>query len=315
MAKSQAWQILASVALFMLAGPLLVIVNKKILRDNGLQMPAFVSALGIIFTAIFTRLMVAMGQVKVKRSEGNMFRKLLPVGLASAGTFMFGNMSYIYLDAGFIQMLKAGTPALLLFMLVTFKIEGISKPVAFFVLLMVGGSALAVAKSPTYSVMGLSIMILSEICEGARCVLTQMFLQKLEFTVWDAGYYMAPVTAGCCLMLSLVTEWSLILSEGDFSLVASQVPLFMVSGCIGIAVNFASFLLIKLTSSLLTKLLVAARNAGLVLFFVIQGEPWTGMEVFGYLITVVAFTGYSVTKVLESRRPKPKVETDKPLDL
>jgi len=52
---------------------------------------------------------------------------------------MFGNMSYIYLDAGFIQMLKAGTPALLLFMLVAFKIEGISQPVAFFVFLMVGG--------------------------------------------------------------------------------------------------------------------------------------------------------------------------------
>lgn len=313
--KSRAWQVGASVALFVLSGPLLVIINKRILRDNGLHLPAFVSSLGIIFTSCFTRLMVAAGQAHVRPGEKGMNLKLLPVGLCSAGTFMFGNMSYIYLDAGFIQMLKAGTPAMLLFMLVAFNIEGISAPVAFWVLLMVGGSALAVAKSPTYSMTGLMVMIASEICEGARCVLTQTFLQKLEFTVWDAGYYMAPVTAGCCLVLSLVTEWPAIIAEGDYDLVLSQLPLFILSGLVGIAVNFASFLLIKLTSSLLTKLLVAARNAGLVLFFVVQGEPWTGMEVVGYLFTVVAFTGYSVTKVFESRHPKPKIDTDKELDL
>merc|ERR1712224_1053334 len=85
-------------------------------------------------------------------------------------------------------------------------------------------------------------------------------------------------------------------------LVISQLPLFLVSGVVGIAVNFASFLVIKLTSSLLTKLLVAARNAGLVLYFIACGEPYTGAEVFGYLITLVAFTGYSVGKVLASQR-------------
>merc|ERR1712224_507122 len=99
----------------------------------------------------------------------------------------------------------------------------------------------AVMKSPTMNTFGLTVMLSSEVCEGLRCVLTQMFLQKLEFSVWDAGYYMAPVTAGCCLLLSIATELPLILAEGDYPLFLSQVPLFIASGCVGIAVNFASF--------------------------------------------------------------------------
>merc|ERR1712129_368673 len=120
----------------------------------------------------------------------------------------------------------------------------------------------------------------------------------------------APITAVCCLMLSLCTEWPLLIREEKVPVFVSQLPLLCVSGCVGIAVNFASFLVIKLTSSLLTKLLVAARNAGLVLFFILCGEPWTGTQAVGYLITLIAFTGYSVVKVLESQRPKAKTEPD-----
>merc|ERR1712091_791424 len=113
---------------------------------------------------------------------------------------MFGNMAYVYLDPGFIQMLKAGTPAILLAMLVSFKIEHISFRVGFFVIFMVVGSVLAVAETPNLNILGLVVMLMSEVSEGGRCILTQVFLQKLEFSVWDAGYHMAPVTAACCLM-------------------------------------------------------------------------------------------------------------------
>lgn len=304
-----AWQVPAAIALFVTAGPLLVIINKAILRDHGLHLPALVSAMGIIFTSIFTHILVALGAVQVKpmnTSLYNMCWQLLPVGICSSGTFMFGNMSYVYLDAGFIQMLKTGTPALLLFMLVSFKIEKISVPVGSFVIFMVAGSVLAVSKAPTINYLGLFIMFLSEICEGLRCVSTQVFLQKLDFSIWDAGYYMAPMTAICCLLLSLATEFGPTASSGQLWEMVKQSHLLFASGLVGIAVNFASYAVIKLTSSLLTKLLVAARNAGLVLFFVMLGEEWTGMQVVGYIITLVAFTGYSVVKVLEARVPKQK---------
>eukprot|EP00959_Pyramimonas_sp_CCMP1952_P224303 4690087-Pyramimonas_sp.AAC.1 len=67
--RSKVLAVAASILLFILAGPLLVIVNKKILRDNGLHLPAFVSAMGILFTSIFTHCAVACGYVTVKDNE------------------------------------------------------------------------------------------------------------------------------------------------------------------------------------------------------------------------------------------------------
>jgi hypothetical protein len=301
--RSNVVAVAASILLFILAGPLLVIVNKKILRDNGLHLPAFVSAMGILFTSVFTRCAVACGYATVQDNQYGVW-KLLPVGLFSAGTFMFGNMAYVYLDAGFIQMLKAGTPAILMLMLAAFKVEKISLQSGGFILLMVVGGMVSAGASPSLSILGLAIMGVSELFEGGRCVITQLFLQKLNFSVWDVGYHMAPLTAICCLILSAFTEWPSLLRDGNLPLFKSQLPLLFVSGCIGIAVNFASFLVIKLTSSLLTKLLVSARNAGLVLFFIAYGEEVSGTQVLGYGITLVAFTGYSVEKVLAGQRLK-----------
>jgi drug/metabolite transporter (DMT)-like permease len=305
--RSSVLAVAASILLLVLAGPLLVIVNKRILRDNGLHLPAFVSAMGVLFTSVFTRCAVACGYVSVQDNEHGVW-KLLPVGLSSAGAFMFGNMAYMYLDAGCIQMLKAGTPALLMLMLAAFRVEKISLQSGGFVILMVVGGVLSARATPTLSILGLVVMLLSQVCEGARCVVTQLFLQKLNFSAWDAGYHMAPLTAICCLILSAATEWPVLLRDGKLPLFMSQLPLLFASGCIGIAVDFASFIVIKLTSSLLTKLIVAARNAGLVWFFIACGEEVSGTQVIGYGITLVAFTGYSVEKVLAGQRLMKKSE-------
>eukprot|EP00434_Breviolum_minutum_P001182 symbB.v1.2.001034.t1/scaffold56.1/size371842/5 len=116
-----------SIAAYVVSGLTIVIVNKSIIRDHGLHAPALVSSMGALFTAMTTRFLVFIGQVE--RTEVDLpplafaLRRAFPVGVLAAGSLCFGNMSYIYLDAGFIQMLKAGTPALLLFMLSLLKIE------------------------------------------------------------------------------------------------------------------------------------------------------------------------------------------------
>eukprot|EP00929_Paragymnodinium_shiwhaense_P038074 TRINITY_DN20184_c0_g1_i5.p2 TRINITY_DN20184_c0_g1~~TRINITY_DN20184_c0_g1_i5.p2 ORF type:complete len:168 (+),score=28.66 TRINITY_DN20184_c0_g1_i5:919-1422(+) len=85
----------------------------------------------------------------------------------------------------------------------------------------------------------------------------------------------------------------------------------MTSGVLGICVNFNSFLLIKLTSGIYTKLLVQARNAGLVLYCILMGERYTNLEVLAYVITLVSFTIYSIIQV---RKPKDVSEASKAED-
>lgn len=290
----------------MSAGLTIVIVNKTIVHDHGLHAPALVSSTGALFTAVFTRALVFFGKVNVRpvgvKPWEFAFRRALPVGVFAAGSLCFGNMSYIYLDAGFVQMLKAGTPALLLFMLSVLRVEVVSFSTASLALLMVVGSTLATLQQPNATALGLTVQMISQLCEVLQCTTMQIFLQQLGFEAWDAGYYLAPAVAACCLLPSLVFEWPHIIADHKVGVLYEQVPLLVVSGTIGIVVNFSNQLVIKYTSSLMAKLLVIARSSALVLVFIVNGEPFTLLQVIGYVITLLAFAGYSLVKAWEIER-------------
>lgn len=291
---------------YVLSGLTIVVINKCIVRDHGLHMPALVSSTGALFTAALTRILVLFGKVRVKpvgrRPWEFGFRRALPVGICAAGSLCFGNMSYIYLDAGFIQMLKAGTPALLLLVLSCLRVENVSAMTGGLALVMVAGSSLATAQQPNATCIGLGIQMLSQVCEVLQCTAVQVFLQHLGFEVWDAGYYIAPAVAACCLVPSLLIEWPHIIRTNQVDLLFREVPLLIASGCVGIVVQISSLVVIKFTSSLLAKLLVIARSAALVLLFIMAGEVFTWLQVVGYVITLGAFIGYTIVKTAEMNR-------------
>eukprot|EP00929_Paragymnodinium_shiwhaense_P033043 TRINITY_DN18220_c0_g1_i1.p1 TRINITY_DN18220_c0_g1~~TRINITY_DN18220_c0_g1_i1.p1 ORF type:complete len:737 (+),score=221.50 TRINITY_DN18220_c0_g1_i1:100-2310(+) len=295
--SSRTMQIAVTVLFYTLSGPSLVIVNKTILRDRGLHMPALVSSMGLIFMAVLMQILVKLGKVEVKTEVD--VKKLLPVGIFTAGGFILSNMAYDYLAVGLIQCLKAGTPAILLIMLAAFKIERLSFRSVVCVLTMVMGGVLTGLEAPTGAMnwIGLMIMVGSEICEGARCVSLQVYLQNLNFSVFDAGYWIAPVTAGFILLVAAIFEVPAVVRSGEAHRIMDCLPLILASGMLGICVNFSSYLLIKLTSGIYAKLLVQARNAGLVLFCILMGERYTNLEVLSYVITLIAFCAYSIIQV------------------
>jgi len=285
---------------YVLSGLSIVIVNKMVMRDNGLHAPALVSSTGVLFTAAFTRMLVFTGHVQVRPAGPRLWEfalcRALPVGVLAAGSLCFGNMSYIYLDAGFVQMLRAGTPALLLFVLSVLRIEQVSTPTACLALMMVLGSSLASLQQPNATFIGLVVQFASQLCEVLQCAAMQQFLQKLGFEAWDAGYYLSPAIAACCLLTSLVLEWPHIIASHKVGLLFQQVPLLILSGTIGIVVNFSGMFLVKFTSSLFSKLLGIARSACLVLIFIANGEDFTWSQVVGYMICLSAFIGSCIVK-------------------
>jgi len=288
---------------YVFSGLSITLVNKIIVRDSGLHAPALVSSTGALFIAAVTRLLVWMGRIQVKPIKGKSwefaFCRALPVGVLAAGSLCFGNMSYIFLDPGFVQMLKAGTPALLLLVLSVLRVEQVSASTAGLALLMVVGSSLASLQQPNATAIGLVVQFASQLCEVLQCTAMQVFLQKLDFEASDAGYYLSPAIAACCLLPSLILEWPHVIAAHKVGLLFQQIPLLIASGAIGMVVNFSSNLVIKFTSSLLAKLLVIARSAALVLLFIGRGEAFTWLQVVGYIITLSAFAGFSIVKARE----------------
>ena len=102
----------------MFVGPALILLNKFILQNLHFPYPMFLSALGVMVSALVARVLVMLGVVKLQRKEqieGMLWvKRVLPVGLAHAGTLCLGNSAYLYLDVGFIQMLKSFTPVIIL---------------------------------------------------------------------------------------------------------------------------------------------------------------------------------------------------------
>jgi len=164
---------------------------------------------------------------------------------------------------------------------------------------MVFGSGLATLQQPNATAFGLGIQMISQLCEVLQCTATQIFLQHLGFEAWDVGYYLMPAIAACCLLPSLVFEWPNVIAERKVGVLFEQVPLLLLSGFIGIVVNFSNTFVIKFSSSLMAKLLVIARSSGLVIVFIINGEPFTWLQVVGYAIALSAFCGYSLVKARE----------------
>ena len=73
----------------------MILLNKFILHNLDFPFPMFLSGLGVLVSGVVARVIVALGVVPLQRKEAVegalWYRRVLPVGLAHAGTLAFGN--------------------------------------------------------------------------------------------------------------------------------------------------------------------------------------------------------------------------------
>ena len=140
------------VGIYMVIGPALILLNKFILHNLNFQYPMFLSGLGVLVSGIVARLLVGCGYVTLQRKdavEGLLwYRRVLPVGLAHAGTLAFGNSVYLLLNVGFIQMLKSFTPVIIMLTAYLARIETPTRPVVSSVLVISLGTAMTCSFTP-----------------------------------------------------------------------------------------------------------------------------------------------------------------------
>ena len=174
-------------AVFMVTGPALILMNKYIMQDLDFPYPLFLSGLGILCSGITARVIVFFNYAQIELKEEvegvHYYRRVLPVGVAFAGTLATGNMVYLLLDVGLIQMLKSFTPVVVMFFLFLTGIETPNKPVIISILIISFGTALTCSYTPDASVLGMFVMLFSEIFEAIRLVLTQFLLKDMKMGV------------------------------------------------------------------------------------------------------------------------------------
>ena len=298
-------RILLYVGLYLFCGPTLILVNNKILRGkkaDAFPYPMLLSGLGLSVTAIVSVLLVRTGCVKLEHRDVVTWPffayNLLPVGAALATTYATGNAVYLYLNVGFIQMLKAFTPATTLAVLWMSGIEVPSWRVLVSVLAISVGTAITSVGEGSLHPLGLLLMLSAEVAEAIRLALTQKLLQNLKFGVVEGQYHLAPVTALWLFGVASVYELPHFLRHEAWRVPLAHPLAFASSALLGFFVAFCSFLVIKATNSVTLKVLGLARSAGLIVWSaLVMHETITRLELGGYSLSLLAFVAYNYFRV------------------
>lgn len=293
---------LLCITVYMLIGPTLIIVNRLILKERGFNYPMALSGLGLLSSSVISSALVGFSCVRLENrhlmTREFYLKNLVPIGAAMATTLAAGNAVYLYLPVGFIQMLKAFTPTVTLALLWATGIDVPSRGVLLTVLGICGGTAMASVGEGSFNPLGLGLMLLAEVAEATRLVLTQKLLKNLKFGVVEGQYFMAPISALWLFSAAGVSELPRALRKGALAIPLSAPGLFFASAALGFAVNIATFLVIKTTNSVTLKVCGTARNAGLVVWSALfMGEHVSTLEACGYSVSLLAFGVYNWLKI------------------
>lgn len=295
------FDVIAICIAFMFIGPALILVNQYILKGLNFPYPMFLSGLGVLASALTAQVLVRLGYVQLQRKEAIegmlWYKRVLPVGFTHACTLAFGNTVYLYMNVGFIQMLKSFTPVILMITGYVANIDIPTMPVIYSVVVISLGTAATCSFSPEFSIIGITIMFLAELTEGIRLIFTQFFLQQLKFGVVEGQYVLAPASAIWLFLFSLFFEFNTMWKNGAFTIIANNIPLFLAASFMGIGVNYLSYLVIQVTSSLTMKILGTARNILVIIIGVLfYGEVVTFHEGVGYTVALAGFAAYNAAK-------------------
>ena len=252
-----ALDVLGCVALYMVVGPALILVNKQLMTSYGFPYPMLISGIGQVSSAIGSFFVVKVFRWQPLSDQArsiswDFYRKnMVVVGAAFAASLCFGNAGYIYLTVSFVQILKAFTPCVVVLFLYLSGVEAPSRNVALSVAAMSAGTVISSFGEAHFNLTGFLIMCAAETSEATRLVLTQRLLCNLKFGAFEGLYLMAPICAAWMWGLALFLEVPKLRASGDFAKITENGDVFLIAALLGFAVNVASFLVIKRTSSVM----------------------------------------------------------------
>jgi len=317
--RSMLWPLCACTG-FMLVGPALMILNKSLMQEYNFPYPLTLSGLGLLASTICARVAVLSGLASVRpdtQSVVSGFRYwqiVVPIGGMRALTLATGNAVYLHLSLGFIQMLKAFTPAIVLVVMFVAKVQMPARPASWCVLLIVLGTMVDVKGELHATAIGLLFMMASSIGEAVCTVMSQKLLQNFKFSEIEALYFLSLPSTIFLTIPALFFEWPEMLESGRH-LIFFEHPFLMLSAALlGICVNLLTFCVIRATSSVILKILNVVRCIGIVAFgSVVYGESHSSQQLIGYGISLLGFLGFNFFQVRHEEAAAVEAWVDKGL--
>ncbi|EIE19444.1 hypothetical protein COCSUDRAFT_67899 [Coccomyxa subellipsoidea C-169] len=290
----------SSLVLYLLSSSYIILLNKRLMVDDGFKYPLALTGLAQLAGAIAGWITSKTGLIKLGPAPSLRFlvTRLLPIVLSSAGALYFGNMAYLSLSVAFIQILKVLTPAVTLAICATFGLERLTGSLLVSILMITLGTGVATAVEvgvAGFAWPGFISFLFSTLLEAVRVVYIQLLLGSLNYNSMEVLVYLGFPTGMVLLAASAIWEREGLLANG-LALMAHK-PLHYLSAIfMGFLVNLSTAFAIKVTGSLTFKVVGCVKNTLLVWAGILMGDVVTTEQLLGYTISVVGFALYTHAK-------------------
>ena len=165
-------ELLVHVAVFMLSGPALIMLQKYVLDIMTFEYPISIVAVGTVARWILMLVLVHTGLVSLGNYKNMTFvdwtQGMLPVGVLECISLATGTTAYLRLSLSFVQMLKAFEPVVLNLLIVALGLESFSLHMFACIIVVCIGSILAAIGEVDFDTWGVVLMCMSELAEVRR---------------------------------------------------------------------------------------------------------------------------------------------------
>ena len=227
---------------YMVVGPLLIMLNKYLLTTGRFHYPILLTTMHQVSSSFCCAVLIkGMACVPLQHEvTWKVWRtNIFAVGLTTTAALCTGNASYLYLTVAFVEILKGFTPVVTMMVQSLFGEPLPSCRIASCVLLISLGTAISSFGELHMNLTGLLLMLGSVYCEATRLMLTQKLLLHMNFHVLEGLYYMSPASALCAFAVALVVEVPRF-KMGPFLATLPQTwHLFLMNAFLGFLVNGA----------------------------------------------------------------------------
>ena len=189
-------ELMVHVALFMLSGPTLILLQKYVLGILNFEYPIFIVTLAALARWLLILTLVHTGVLKLGKHGDMTFlqwtRGMLPVGILECISLASGSTAYLHLSVSFVQMLKAFQPVVLNVFIVGLGLEKFSYKLFVCIIVVTIGSIMAAIGEVNFTATGMSLMLISELAESAKYVILHFYLRNEGYTLWEGIYFTTP---------------------------------------------------------------------------------------------------------------------------
>ncbi|KAM0421456.1 hypothetical protein ACHAPT_010810 [Fusarium lateritium] len=276
-----------------------VLFNKWIIHTAGFDYPILLTGWHLLFASVVTQILAHTTKLLDSRHELPINRRfylrtILPIGIVSSGSLVCANVVYEYLSVAFIQMLKAGSPAVVLFVSWIWAVATPTVGMVANIAVIVSGVAMASAGEIAISWTGFAYQAAGLVFEAVRVVMLQVMLggEGMNMDPLVCLYYTAPV----CAVVNITMALALELPRFQPDIVMSVGPhILLANAAVGFTVNFTSMVLIGKTSGLVTTLTGIFKN---ILLIACSTAIWrteiTPIQIGGYSISLLGLIYYAL---------------------